>query len=173
MSTLCYLGLGGNLGNPIALFDHVVAFFATHEKALHVKESPRYESSPIESSGPNYINSVLELHWEGSADELLEACMSLEQHLGRVRTVRNAPRLIDVDVLLFGALQMNTPSLTVPHPRMHTRRFVLQPLLDLNPDVLIPQLGLAVHCLTATQDQEVRPIKDRNNDKTRREKPRC
>jgi 2-amino-4-hydroxy-6-hydroxymethyldihydropteridine diphosphokinase len=158
MSTLSYLGLGGNLGNPIALFDEVVHFFAEHPHAHQVKESPRYESTPVESNGPNYINSVVELHWSGSADELLHTCMNLEHRLGRVRSVRNAPRLIDVDILLFGTHALCTEHLIVPHPRMHLRRFVLKPLLDLNPHIEIAGQGPAHAFLHHTEDQEIKPL---------------
>jgi 2-amino-4-hydroxy-6-hydroxymethyldihydropteridine diphosphokinase len=163
MNTLCYLGLGGNLGNPVVLFDQVLEFFAQHAQASQVKTSPKYESAPVESSGPNYINAVLELNWTGSSNELLEACMALENQLGRTRTVRNAPRLIDVDVLLFGSQQISTPSLLVPHPRMHLRRFVLQPLVDINPNVYIPGIGRAKNCLEHTLDQNVQRIEPSKN----------
>lgn len=163
MNTLCYLGLGGNLGNPMALFDQVLEFFAQHAQASQVKTSPKYESAPIESSGPNYINAVLELNWAGSSEELLEACMALEHQLGRTRSVRNAPRVIDVDVLLFGSQQIESPSLIVPHPRMHVRRFVLQPLLDLNPNAHIPGIGWAKECLEPTQDQDIQRIEPSRN----------
>ena len=156
--TTCYLGLGGNLGHPMALFDEVVQYFQCHPLSRNVKESPRYESAPVDATGPNYVNSVLEIQWLGSAEELLEACLDLEAQLGRVRTTRNAPRPIDVDVLLFGQQTVNTPTLTVPHPRMHLRRFVLEPLLQLNPNVQIPALGFARHYLPATQDQIVKAI---------------
>ncbi len=123
--TLCYLGLGGNLGHPMALFDEVVAHFRTHFCAQAVRESLRFESAPVDATGPNYVNSVLELMWQGDAEKLLHECMAIESQLGRIRTTRNAPRPIDVDVLLFGQETVNTSQLTVPHPRMHLRRFVL------------------------------------------------
>ncbi|MBU0784005.1 MAG: 2-amino-4-hydroxy-6-hydroxymethyldihydropteridine diphosphokinase [Gammaproteobacteria bacterium] len=156
--TPCYLGLGGNLGHPMALFDEVVQYFQQHPLARNVKESPRYESAPVDATGPNYVNSVLEIQWLGGAEELLKACLGLETQLGRVRTTRNAPRPIDVDVLLFGLQTVNTQALTVPHPRMHLRRFVLEPLLQLNPNVQIPALGFARNYLPATQDQIVKAI---------------
>ena len=112
----------------------------------------------MDATGPNYVNSVLEIQWLGSAEQLLQSCMALESKLGRVRTTRNAPRPIDVDVLLVGHQTVNTSQLTVPHPRMHLRRFVLEPLLQLNPDVLIPGLGPAKHYLPATLDQIVTVI---------------
>lgn len=157
-STLCYLGLGGNLGHPLALFDEVTEHFRKHPLTKAVKESPRYESAPVDATGPNYVNSVLEVQWLGSAEELLHACLDLETQLGRVRTTRNAPRPIDVDVLLVGHQTVNTSSLTVPHPRMHLRRFVLEPLSQLNPAVEIPGKGRARDYLPATLDQIVKAI---------------
>ena len=142
----------------MALFDEVVAHFRTHFCAQAVRESLRFESAPVDATGPNYVNSVLEIQWLGSAEQLLQSCMALESKLGRVRTTRNAPRPIDVDVLLVGHQIVNTSQLTVPHPRMHLRRFVLEPLLQLNPDVLIPGLGPAKHYLPATLDQIVTVI---------------
>lgn len=157
-TALCYLGLGGNLGQPLALFDEVVAYFKAHPLCRGVKESQRYESAPVDATGPNYVNSVLELNWLGTADALLQACLGLEAALGRVRTTRNAPRPIDVDVLLFGQQTIQTEHLTVPHPRMQLRRFVLEPLVQLNPQITIPGLGLAREHLPNTMDQAVRAI---------------
>ena len=157
-ASLCYLGLGGNLGHPLALFDEVAEHFRQHPLSTNVKESPRYESAPVDATGPNYVNSVLEVQWQGSAAELLSACLGLEAQLGRIRTTRNAPRPIDVDVLLFGLQTVHTDSLTVPHPRMHLRRFVLEPLLQLNPQAQIPCMGLARDYLQATLDQDVQLI---------------
>ncbi len=157
-STLCYLGLGGNLGHPLALFDEVVQHFAAHTLAAGTRESLRYRSAPVDATGPDYVNSVLEIQWLGNAESLLQTCLALENQLGRVRTTRNAPRPIDVDVLLVGNETRHTEQLTVPHPRMHLRRFVLEPLLLLNPEVEIPGLGLASGYLPATQDQDVSPI---------------
>lgn len=156
--TLCYLGLGGNLGHPMALFDEVVAHFRTHFYAQAVRESLRFESAPVDATGPNYVNSVLELMWQGDAEKLLHECMAIESQLGRIRTTRNAPRPIDVDVLLFGQETVNTSQLTVPHPRMHLRRFVLEPLLQLNPEIEIPGLGPAKNHLPGTLDQIVKAI---------------
>lgn len=156
--TLCYLGLGGNLGHPMALFDEVAEHFRQHPMAGKVKESPRYESAPVDATGPNYVNSVLEIQWQGDAEQLLAACLGLEAQFGRVRTTRNAPRPIDVDVLLVGTQTVNTSKLTVPHPRMHIRRFVLEPLLQLNPAAEIPGKGMARDYLPATLDQVVKAI---------------
>lgn len=156
--TLCYLGLGGNLGHPLTLFNEVGEYFKQHALVVGLKESPRYESTPVDASGPNFINSVLEVQWLGNAQELLQACFKIENKLGRVRTTRNAPRPIDVDVLLVGQQSIHTENLTVPHPRMHLRRFVLEPLLNLNTEVKIPGLGFARNYLPATQGQSVHAL---------------
>lgn len=157
MNHVCYLGLGGNLGEPHALFDLAIAQLQALPDASDVRESPRYESEPIDSSGPNYINSVIELNWAGTPEALLAACLNLEALHGRVRTTRNAPRLIDLDVLLVGSLKINTEALTVPHPRLHLRRFVLQPLLDLQPNLELPGLGPALPLLVDCADQMIKP----------------
>lgn len=154
----CYLGLGANLGEPARLFDQVVNELKHNPLASCVRESARFESSPIDATGPNYLNSVIEMHWQGSAEQLLTTCQALENALGRVRSTHNAPRVIDVDVLLFGGEQIATPTLSVPHPRMHLRRFVLEPLVQLNPGVYIPGRGRASDSLLATADQDVRAI---------------
>ncbi|MDH4395964.1 MAG: 2-amino-4-hydroxy-6-hydroxymethyldihydropteridine diphosphokinase [Limnobacter sp.] len=156
--TKCYLGMGGNLGNPIALFDEVVAELCALPQAAGVRESPRFESAPVDATGPNYVNSVIELFWQGTPLDLLKTCMSLESIHGRVRSIKNAPRLIDLDVLLFGDSIIQSDELTVPHPRMHLRRFVLQPLLALSPDLEIPGLGRAALYLPSTLNQEVTPL---------------
>jgi 2-amino-4-hydroxy-6-hydroxymethyldihydropteridine diphosphokinase len=152
------LGLGGNLGNPLTLFDKVVSHFNQHSMVTKIQESPRYQSNPIDSSGPNYINSVLEIYWLGDASELLLTCADLESQLGRIRTTPNAPRLIDLDILLVGGQQIHTANLIVPHPRMHLRRFVLEPLLQLNPNIQIPFKGYARDYLPATLDQHIEKI---------------
>lgn len=153
-----YLSMGGNLGHPMALFDEAVDQLRNHTHCLTLRESHRYESEPIDAEGPNFVNSVIELKWNGDADTLLHLCMEIEADLGRVRSVRNAPRPMDLDVLLFGNQTIDQANLTVPHPRMHVRRFVLQPLLELWPDADIPGQGLAREHLQSCMDQMVQRI---------------
>lgn len=158
LGTTCHLGLGGNLGDPHALFDELERRMAADPRVHAFEMSPRYASAPVDATGPDYINAVTRLQWTDTPEALLALCMQLESDLGRVRSVRNAPRLIDVDVLLFGDQVRNSPELTVPHPRLHTRRFVLAPLLDLSPDIEIPGLGPAALWLPKTQDQVCKRI---------------
>ena len=156
--TTCYLGMGGNLGQPMQLFDQVLIALQANPQCHDVRESSRFESEPIDATGPNYINSVIELKWFGTAEALLHTCMALEEGHGRLRSTINAPRLIDLDVLLFGQERIETDLLTVPHPRMLQRRFVLEPLLELNPQVSLPELGLASHFLHSTLEQRLHRV---------------
>ncbi|NJM32361.1 MAG: 2-amino-4-hydroxy-6-hydroxymethyldihydropteridine diphosphokinase [Limnobacter sp.] len=155
--TTCYLGLGGNLGNPMQLFDAVVEDISRWPQANMVCESPRYQSQPLNAPGPQYTNSVIELVWSGSPDDLLQACLNLEAMHGRTRTTKNAPRTVDLDLLLFGQAIIQTTDLTVPHPRMHLRRFVLEPLQQLNPGLDIPIHGPVRTLLQATLNQPLWP----------------
>jgi 2-amino-4-hydroxy-6-hydroxymethyldihydropteridine diphosphokinase len=153
-----YLGMGGNMGHPMALFDESVDQLRNHHNCLALRESHRYESEPIDATGPNYVNSVIEMKWNGDPQTLLNVCLEIEADLGRVRSVRNAPRPMDLDVLLFGNQIIEQPDLSVPHPRMHQRRFVLQPLLDLWPEAEIPGIGPARQSLQSCMSQMVRRI---------------
>ena len=134
-----FLGLGSNIGDrrrhlqlAVALLPDVVAV------------SPVYESQPVggpEGQGP-YLNAVVELATERTPRQLLELATTLEDRAGRVRTARDGPRTLDVDVLLVGDETVDEPDLVVPHPRMWRRRFVLAPLTDLAPD-LVPEATLS------------------------------
>jgi 2-amino-4-hydroxy-6-hydroxymethyldihydropteridine diphosphokinase len=132
--TAAYVGIGSNLDDPQA---HVTRAFAelgalpnTHLRG----RSSLYRSAPVgHASQPDFVNAVAELDTQLSPEELLSALRALEERHGRVRSFANAARTLDLDLLLFGSQQINTPSLVVPHPRMHERAFVLQPLLEINP----------------------------------------
>jgi 2-amino-4-hydroxy-6-hydroxymethyldihydropteridine diphosphokinase len=95
--------------------------------------SPLYRSAPVDSSGPDYFNAVLQIATCLSAPELLAQMHQLERGAGRERPYRNAPRTLDLDLLLYGAGRIDSPALTVPHPRMRQRAFVLRPLADIAP----------------------------------------
>jgi 2-amino-4-hydroxy-6-hydroxymethyldihydropteridine diphosphokinase len=105
--------------------------------------SSLYRTAPIDASGDDYINAVARLSTGLAPQQLLEALFAIEQAHGRERPYRNAPRTLDLDLLLYGDQQIATTTLTVPHPRMHQRAFVLMPLLELAPDAWLPGLGRA------------------------------
>jgi 2-amino-4-hydroxy-6-hydroxymethyldihydropteridine diphosphokinase len=128
-----FLGLGSNLGDRMALLQSAVRSIPGV-----VKVSPVYETAPV--GGPAgqdpYLNVVVEVSTTLSPRQLLELARRLEADAGRVRTVKDGPRTLDVDVLLVGDLEVDEPDLKVPHPRMWERRFVLAPLADLAPDLV-------------------------------------
>ena len=130
-----FLGLGANLGDRGAALAEVVAALPDV-----VAVSPVYETDPVDSpeGSPAYLNAVVELDTGLRPRQLLELAGRLEGALGRVRTGRNSPRTLDVDVLLVGDEVVDAPDLVVPHPRMRERRFVLAPLADLAPELVAP-----------------------------------
>jgi len=123
-----YLGLGSNLGDRAAHLRRAVAALPDV-----VAVSPVYETDPVggPADQPAFLNLVVALETDRSPRQLLDLAHALEQAAGRVRTVKDGPRTLDVDVLLVGDLRVDEPDLVVPHPRMWERRFVLAPLADL------------------------------------------
>lgn len=129
-----FLGLGSNLGDRLAYLRNAVA-----DMPDLVAVSPLYESAPV--GGPEqgaYLNIVVQLDTRLLPHELLEVCQGLERAAGRERIVRWGPRTLDVDVLWMDGVRVDTPDLTIPHPRMHERNFVMDPLLDLDPAFVHP-----------------------------------
>jgi 2-amino-4-hydroxy-6-hydroxymethyldihydropteridine diphosphokinase len=138
-----FLGLGANLGDRRAALRQAVTRLEDEGDVVAV--SPLYETDPVggpEGQGP-YLNLVVELATADSPRRLLERCQALEEAAHRVRTVRFGPRTLDADVLLVGDLVVDEPDLIVPHPRMWERRFVLQPLADLAPELVSPEQQIA------------------------------
>lgn len=158
--TKAYVALGANLGHPqeslLAALEDLRQTASVDVTAV----SSFYRTAPVESSGPDYVNAVAEVETTLEASELLHVFQRIENAHGRVRPagVVNAPRTLDLDLLLFGKDTVATPELTVPHPRMHLRAFVLVPLLEIAPDAVIPGLGAARDYVAATADQAIQKI---------------
>ena len=135
-AVVAYIGLGANLGDAQqALQDALQALH--HTPGIdRVVSSNFYRTAPIEATGPDYINAVAQVHTQLNAMDLLVALQAIEQAAGRERPYRNAPRTLDLDVLIYGNGQVNSPTLTVPHPRMWERAFVLVPLAELAPHLV-------------------------------------
>jgi 2-amino-4-hydroxy-6-hydroxymethyldihydropteridine diphosphokinase len=130
---LAYVGLGANLGDALqAVRDSIAALEATPGVSL-VQASSLYRSAPVDATGPDYINAVACISTTLTAPALLQALQAIEQGAGRERPYRNAPRTLDLDLLLYGEGRIDSPALTVPHPRMRDRAFVLVPLAELAP----------------------------------------
>jgi 2-amino-4-hydroxy-6-hydroxymethyldihydropteridine diphosphokinase len=139
MSVTAYLGLGSNLGDKK---DNCRKAIALLERAGRVASvSSLYCTEPVgDVEQEDFVNAVVELDTGLSPDELLGQCRAIEEALGRARTIHWGPRTIDVDILLYGMVVIETPELTIPHPLLHCRRFVLVPLCEIAPQVFHPKL---------------------------------
>ncbi|MDP3252240.1 MAG: 2-amino-4-hydroxy-6-hydroxymethyldihydropteridine diphosphokinase [Hydrogenophaga sp.] len=128
-----FIALGANLGEPAQTLRDALTLLDTAPGVRVLKASSLYRTAPIDSSGPDYINAVAEIATTLSAPALLDALQAIEQRAGRERPYRNAPRTLDLDLLLYGAARIYSPRLSVPHPRMWERAFVLVPLAEIAP----------------------------------------
>ncbi len=148
-----YVGLGANLGDLRATLQSALADLAAWPGLTLVAVSSAYRSAPVGCDGPDFLNAVAQLETDLAPLAVLEALLSIEQQHGRERPFPNAPRTLDLDLLLHGDAQLDTPRLTVPHPRLHQRAFVLRPLLELDPTLTLPGLGTLVAQLGALSEQ--------------------
>lgn len=134
-----YLGLGSNVGDRLGNLTRAVELLQARRRVAVVRSSRVYETAPVGGPPqPDFLNAVVEVETELSPRELLQACLEVEGALGRVRGERWGPRTIDVDILTYGREEVAEADLTVPHPRMHERGFVLVPLLELDADPPLP-----------------------------------
>lgn len=138
------IGLGANLGDARQAVHGAVAAIAALDGCQLLATSPLYRSAPIDSSGPDYFNAVLQIFTRLTAPDLLACLHRIERGAGRERPYRNAPRTLDLDLLLYGQARLDSPTLTVPHPRMLQRAFVLRPLADIAPALVSAQALAAV-----------------------------
>lgn len=134
-----YIALGANLGDARRTVRQAVQDLGTMPQTRLVRASSLYRTAPIDSSGPDYINAVAEVATTLAPQALLAELQRLELAAGRERPYRNAPRTLDLDILLYDDLTLETPALTIPHPRMAERAFVLQPLAEIAPHLLAAQ----------------------------------
>lgn len=132
-----FIGMGGNLGQARTTVLAAIDALAQLPQTQLIASSPLYGSAPLgeNADGPNYVNAVAQLRTTLSADALLRELHRIEGAFGRARSYKNAPRTLDLDILLYGDTVCHTDTLTLPHPRMHERAFVLYPLFDLKPDI--------------------------------------
>ena len=147
-----YVGLGANLGEPVRALQQALIALGRLPRTALVRQSSFYRSAPVDAGGPDFVNAVAELATSLDAHELLAQLQALEHGAGRERPYPNAPRTLDLDLLLYGSARIESPTLVVPHPRMRERAFVLRPLAE-----IAPRLVTASE-LAAVAAQRVAPL---------------
>ena len=154
---LSYVALGANLGEAETTVRAAIAALGRLPGTQLVAASSLYRTAPLEvpEPQPDYINAVTRLATTLTPHALLDELLALEARFGRVRPYRWAPRALDLDLLLYGDVVLDTPRLTLPHPRLHRRAFVLEPLLELDPFLEAPSLGPLSAWRARLSDQDV------------------
>jgi 2-amino-4-hydroxy-6-hydroxymethyldihydropteridine diphosphokinase len=157
--TVAFIGLGANLGQPRRQLELALAELDRLPHTRLVRRSSLYRSAPMGYPyQPEFVNAVAQLETALSPERLLTELQAIEKLHGRQRSFANAPRNLDLDVLLFEGTILNEPGLTLPHPRMHERAFVLMPLLEIAPEATIPGRGAAKDLLSTCKKQRVERI---------------
>ena len=150
-----YIGIGSNLGNPA---EHVLAAISRMMQLPQTRlaaQSGLYQTAPVDADGDDYVNAVVCLVTTLSPEKLMSELHAIENASGRKRMYRNAPRTLDLDILLYDDKEMDTATLTLPHPRMTERAFVLVPLLQIAPTITIPGKGAAHQYLEHVRNQPI------------------
>lgn len=154
-----YVALGANLGNPVATVSAAIEALAATEHCRLLRVSSLYRTAPVGlRHQPDFINAVAALEVDPAvlpAPTFLARLFAIEERFGRRRSVPNAPRTLDLDLLLYGSESRREPALTLPHPRMHLRAFVLAPLAEIAPGVEIPACGRVDDLLAACAGQRI------------------
>ena len=145
-ATLAYIGLGSNQGDSLHLLQEAVRAIAALPASRCLQVSSLYASKAAEgaANGPDFLNAVLRLETQLDPHDLLKHLQTIENAAGRKRPWRHAPRTLDLDILLYGDMQIDTSALQIPHPRMAQRAFVLKPLWELSPNLLSNQQLLQI-----------------------------
>ena len=156
---IAYVGLGANLGDPAGQIRAALEGLGSATGVRVLRSSSLYASAPVDAPGqPDFVNAVVMIETALAPHPLLRLLLDLEARFGRVRSFPNAPRTLDLDLLLYGEATLDLPDLRVPHPRMHLRRFVLEPLVEISPDATIPGHGSAMRLLAGLAGQNVKTL---------------
>jgi 2-amino-4-hydroxy-6-hydroxymethyldihydropteridine diphosphokinase len=150
---LAGIGLGANLGDACATLDAALRALAALPDSTLRAASSIYRSAPVDSSGPDYLNAVALIDTQLTPHALLGELQRIEREHGRERPYHNAPRTLDLDLLFLGDRRIRSSRLTVPHPRLHERAFVLRPLAEVAPTLVIPSRGCVADLLAGVADQ--------------------
>ncbi|HTN93793.1 MAG TPA: 2-amino-4-hydroxy-6-hydroxymethyldihydropteridine diphosphokinase [Gallionella sp.] len=160
MTHIAYIGLGSNLEDPLSQIQRAFAELGQLPGTQLAARSSLYRSAPLGSPDqpdiqvqPDFVNAVAKIATELEPQALLKTLLQIEHSHGRERNFQNAPRTLDLDVLLYDEVRLHAHGLTIPHPQMHRRAFVLQPLLEIAPDCAIPGIGQAADAMKNCMDQ--------------------
>jgi 2-amino-4-hydroxy-6-hydroxymethyldihydropteridine diphosphokinase len=157
--TLAYVGLGSNIGEPRRQLQDALRELGALPQTRITATSGFYRSAPVgHLDQPEFLNAIAELDTGLAPGPLLDSLQEIEKRHGRERSFANGPRTLDLDLLLYGDRTMDTPRLTLPHPRMHERAFVLKPLAEIAPKAIIPGRGKASELLAGCRDQHAERI---------------
>jgi 2-amino-4-hydroxy-6-hydroxymethyldihydropteridine diphosphokinase len=154
----CYIGIGSNLGDARQRVEEALQALGRLPESRLIAQSSLFRTAPIDAGGDDYINAVARVDTSLAPEQLLQQLHIVEQAAGRERPYRNAPRTLDLDLLLYGNQSIATPTLDVPHPRMTERAFVLIPLLQIDPFIAIPGRGPAHQFIPAVAGQAIQKI---------------
>ena len=157
-----FIGFGGNIGDTRQLITDAIVCLAQRRELSILAKSCFYQSAPVEALGGDYINAVIEIETELSPYGLLHICQAVEQEFGRERPYTNAPRTLDLDILSFEGVSQDDTELTLPHPRIIERSFVLLPLLEIAPDFFLPNFGVLKTYLPQVAHQRIEKLPCRN-----------
>ena len=161
MLHIVFIGLGSNLEDPRSQLQRAFVALGELPGTRLVAQSSLYRSAPLGyPDQPDFVNAVAKIATALAPQALLQALLQIEHSHGRERTFRNAPRTLDLDILLYDDVQLHEHGLTIPHPQMHLRAFVLQPLLEIAPDASIPALGQVRRVIQDCHDQTLERIAD-------------
>lgn len=161
MSETAYIGLGGNLQDPESHLVKAMEELAALPHTRLVAKSRLYRSAPVGyADQPDFVNAVAQISTDLAPEPLLDALLAIELRHGRQRDFPNSPRTLDLDILLYGDQTLSTPRLTVPHPRMGNRAFVLLPLQELAPHLEIPGQGQVSLRAAACREQLVSVLEE-------------
>jgi len=158
-----FIALGSNLNEPVSQIGRAFQAIEKLPKTQIVKQSSLYKTAPVGyDNQPDFINAVVEVSTDLSPQLLMKSLLGIEQEFGRERPFPNAPRVLDLDLLLYDDLILNTELLTLPHPRLHLRGFVLLPLAEIAPDLHLASYGNVVKLAEIHRTQEIEKLVSKN-----------
>lgn len=157
-SVTAYIGIGSNLGESTDNVQRAILQLGQMPGTRLTAQSSLFRTAPLDADGDDYVNAVVSIDTHLTAPQLLQALQTIEHAFGRERSYANAPRTMDLDLLLYGQQKIHTDALLVPHPRMTQRAFVLIPLLQIDPLLSIPGKGPAHRFVPGVASQSIRKI---------------